>query len=77
MSVSSAHPDIAKSRVKLRLSTLFIVVSKSGTTQETLTNEALALRWLQDGGVAHPKAHVVAVTSETSPMERVAVTAVR
>ena len=48
--------------------TLFIVVSKSGTTQETLTNEALALRWLSAGGVESPKKQIVAVTSETSPM---------
>jgi glucose-6-phosphate isomerase len=51
-------------------STLFIVVSKSGTTQETLTNEALAIRWLQAGGVTAPKRQIVAVTSETSPMAR-------
>jgi len=50
--------------------TLFIVVSKSGTTQETLTNEALAIRWLRDGGVEQPKKQIVAVTSETSPMAK-------
>ncbi len=50
--------------------TLFIVVSKSGTTQETLTNEALAIRWLSGGGVASPKKQIIAVTSETSPMAR-------
>ena len=50
--------------------TLFIVVSKSGTTQETLTNEAMAVRWLRDGGVASPKKQIVVVTSETSPMAR-------
>jgi len=49
-------------------STLFILVSKSGTTQETLTNEDLALRWLESGGVGNPRKHIVAVTSATSPL---------
>ena len=49
-------------------STLFILVSKSGTTQETLTNEALAVRWLEEGGVAAPRKQIVAVTSQTSPL---------
>jgi glucose-6-phosphate isomerase len=48
--------------------TLFVLVSKSGTTQETLTNEALALSWLRAGGVRSPRRHVVCVTSETSPL---------
>lgn len=50
--------------------TLFIVVSKSGTTQETLTNEALAVRWLAEGGVSAPRRQIVAVTSQTSPMAK-------
>jgi glucose-6-phosphate isomerase len=45
------------------VSTLFIVVSKSGTTQETLTNEALVCHALQQAGL-DPAAHLVAVTSE-------------
>jgi glucose-6-phosphate isomerase len=48
--------------------TLFVLVSKSGTTQETLTNEALAIRWLADGGVDRPRKQIVCVTSETSPL---------
>lgn len=51
--------------------TLFILVSKSGTTQETLTNEALALDWLtHTGTVSSPKKHIIAVTSETSPLAK-------
>ncbi len=49
--------------------TLFIVVSKSGTTQETLTNESFATTWLTErGNITNAKKHIVAVTSETSPM---------
>ena len=48
--------------------TLFILVSKSGTTQETLTNAQFALDWLQDAGIKQAKKHMVCVTSETSPL---------
>jgi glucose-6-phosphate isomerase len=47
--------------------TLFILVSKSGTTQETLTNEALVRRALTQHGLAVAK-HLLAVTSATSPL---------
>lgn len=47
--------------------TLFILVSKSGTTQETLANEKLVASYLEERGL-HPKNHMVAVTSETSPL---------
>ncbi len=52
--------------------TLFILVSKSGTTQETLANEAFARDFLIRRGPAglDPSRHVVAVTSETSPLAR-------
>ncbi|MBP3853745.1 MAG: glucose-6-phosphate isomerase, partial [Erysipelotrichaceae bacterium] len=46
---------------------LFIVVSKSGTTLETLTNEAFVKNALEAQGL-DPKQHMLAVTSETSPM---------
>ncbi len=46
---------------------LFIVVSKSGTTLETLTNEAFVKNALADAGLDASK-HMLAVTSETSPM---------
>ena len=46
---------------------LFIVVSKSGTTLETLTNEAFVKDALQKAGL-DPSKHMLAVTSETSPL---------
>ncbi|MBN2644439.1 MAG: glucose-6-phosphate isomerase [Desulfuromonadaceae bacterium] len=48
-------------------STLFILVSKSGTTQETLANEQLVRHVLQQRGL-DPARQMVAVTSETSPL---------
>lgn len=50
--------------------TLFVLVSKSGTTQETLANEAFARDFLERGRGLDPSRHVVAVTSETSPLAR-------
>ncbi len=46
---------------------LFIVVSKSGTTLETLTNEAFVKDALVKAGL-DPKNHMLAATSETSPL---------
>ena len=46
---------------------LFIVVSKSGTTLETLTNEAFVKEALKKQGL-DPKKHMLAATSETSPL---------
>lgn len=46
---------------------LFIVVSKSGTTLETLTNETFVKNALEKAGL-DPKKHMLAVTSETSPL---------
>lgn len=48
--------------------TLFILVSKSGTTQETLANEALVKAHLAKVPGIDPAGHLVAVTSETSPL---------
>ena len=48
--------------------TLFVLVSKSGTTQETLTNRAFVLREMADAPSIDPSKHIVAVTSETSPL---------
>ncbi|HUW68870.1 MAG TPA: glucose-6-phosphate isomerase [bacterium] len=48
--------------------TLFILVSKSGTTQETLANEALVKAHLASVPGLDPAGHLVAVTSETSPL---------
>ncbi len=49
---------------------LFILVSKSGTTQETLANESLVKAWLSTKAGVDPARHLVAVTSETSPLAR-------
>ncbi len=51
-------------------STLFILVSKSGTTQETLTNRDLVLKAITESGIQGIEAekHMVAVTSKTSPL---------
>ena len=46
---------------------LFILVSKSGTTLETLTNEAFVKDALVKAGL-NPADHMVAVTSQTSPL---------
>ena len=46
---------------------LFVLVSKSGTTLETLTNEAFVKDALKGAGLDASK-HMVAVTSETSPL---------
>lgn len=51
--------DIAK--------TLFILVSKSGTTQETLSNELFVKSFLSKVGL-DPAKQMIAVTSETSPL---------
>ncbi len=47
--------------------TLFILVSKSGTTQETLANERFVKSVLQKNGLDFSK-QMLAVTSETSPL---------
>jgi glucose-6-phosphate isomerase len=46
---------------------LFILVSKSGTTQETLANELFVKAALTKAGL-DPAKHLLAVTSETSPL---------
>ena len=54
-----ANVDVAHS--------IFILVSKSGTTLETLTNEAFVKDALKKAGL-DPAKHMIAVTSETSPL---------
>ena len=49
--------------------TLFILVSKSGTTLETLTNESFVKDALAKAGLDASK-HMIAVTSETSPLAK-------
>ncbi len=48
---------------------LFVLVSKSGTTLETLTNESFVKNALKNAGLDASK-HMVAVTSETSPLAK-------
>jgi glucose-6-phosphate isomerase len=50
--------------------TLFVLVSKSGTTQETLTNEAFVMDSLKSVEGIDPSKHMVVVTSETSPLAK-------
>jgi glucose-6-phosphate isomerase len=47
---------------------LVLVVSKSGTTLETLSNESLVRAALQEAGL-DPALHCLAVTGESSPMD--------
>lgn len=47
--------------------TIFILVSKSGTTLETLTNESFVKDFIRKAGLDVSK-HMIAVTSETSPL---------
>ncbi len=48
--------------------TLFVIVSKSGGTLETLTNEAFVRKALEKKGI-DPKKHIAAVTKKGSPMD--------
>lgn len=69
--ISNVDPDDAAAvlgRVDLERS-LFILVSKSGTTLETLTNEELVKNALREKGL-DPAKHMLAVTSETSPLAK-------
>jgi glucose-6-phosphate isomerase len=67
--ISNVDPDdAAKVTASVPLDeTLFVLVSKSGTTQETLANELFVKAKLEKAGL-DPSAHMVAVTSETSPL---------
>jgi len=72
--ISNVDPDDAVA-VLDRLNpetTLFVLVSKSGTTQETLTNEAFVIEKLEARGISglDPRQHIVAVTSQSSPMAK-------
>lgn len=48
---------------------IFVLVSKSGTTLETLTNEAFVKDALKNAGLDASR-HMIAVTSETSPLAK-------
>lgn len=56
-----ANIDVARS--------IFVLVSKSGTTLETLTNESFVKHALEEAGL-DPSRHMIAVTSETSPLAK-------
>ena len=67
--ISNVDPDDAAavlSKINIARS-LFVLVSKSGTTLETLTNETFIKETLKNAGLDVSK-HMVAVTSETSPL---------
>jgi len=69
--ISNVDPDDAAgvlSKIDVAHS-LFILVSKSGTTLETLTNESFVKNALEQTGL-DPAKHMVAVTSETSPLAK-------
>jgi glucose-6-phosphate isomerase len=67
--ISNVDPDDAsKIAASIPLEeTLFVLVSKSGTTQETLANELFIKDKLKKAGL-DPGRHIAAVTSETSPL---------
>lgn len=69
--ISNVDPDDATQVLNgLDLSkTIFILVSKSGTTLETLTNESFVKDALTKAGLDISK-HLIAVTSETSPLAK-------
>ena len=69
--ISNVDPDDAAAILKSTdlAHALFIVVSKSGTTLETLTNEAFVKDALIKAGL-NPANHMLAVTSETSPLAK-------
>ena len=69
--ISNVDPDDAASVLKdIDVAhSLFVLVSKSGTTLETLTNESFVKDALRKAGL-DPAKHMVAVTSETSPLAK-------
>ena len=69
--ISNVDPDDAASVLKgIDVAhSLFVLVSKSGTTLETLTNESFVKDALKKAGL-DPARHMVAVTSESSPLAK-------
>ncbi|MCL2175704.1 MAG: glucose-6-phosphate isomerase [Treponema sp.] len=69
--ISNVDPDDASKVISSSAldESLFILVSKSGTTQETLANELFVKDKLKKAGL-DPSKHMIAVTSETSPLAR-------
>ena len=69
--ISNVDPDDAAAVLKSTdvSRAIFILVSKSGTTLETLTNEAFVKDALAKAGLDAGR-HMIAVTSETSPLAK-------
>ena len=69
--ISNVDPDdVAADCSSIDISkTIFILVSKSGTTLETLTNESFVKDFIVKAG-CNPSKHMIAVTSETSPLAK-------
>ncbi|MBQ8072628.1 MAG: glucose-6-phosphate isomerase [Clostridia bacterium] len=69
--ISNVDPDDAAAVLRSTdvAHAIFILVSKSGTTLETLTNEAFVKDALKKAGLDAGK-HMIAVTSETSPLAK-------
>ncbi len=69
--ISNVDPDDAAAVLSLIdvAHTIFVLVSKSGTTLETLTNESFVKDALEKAGLSSGN-HMIAVTSETSPLAK-------
>lgn len=69
--ISNVDPDDAAAVLKATdvAHAIFVLVSKSGTTLETLTNESFVKDALKNAGLDASK-HMIAVTSETSPLAK-------
>ena len=67
--ISNVDPDDAAAVLKdIDVAhAIFVLVSKSGTTLETLTNEAFVQNALRQQGL-DPSRHMIAVTSQASPL---------
>ena len=67
--ISNVDPDDATAVLNSTdlAHSIFILVSKSGTTLETLTNESFVKDFIKKAG-CNPAKHMIAVTSETSPL---------
>ena len=69
--ISNVDPDDAAAVLNSTdvAHSIFVLVSKSGTTLETLTNESFVKDALKKAGL-NPSNHMIAVTSETSPLAK-------
>ena len=68
--ISNVDPDDAAALNSIDVAhSIFVLVSKSGTTLETLTNESFVKDALKNAGLDASK-HMIAVTSETSPLAK-------